>query len=159
MMQELNGVRTVLVERLDRLARELFVQEYILRDLKARGVTLVSVREEDIDSNPERILFRQIMGAIGQYDKTMVVMKLRAARNRMKAKTGRCEGRKPYGTRPGEADVIARMEALRADGLPFDAIAARLNAEATHTRTAGKQWSGRVVNRILAASERSKARG
>ncbi len=64
MVASLDGVRTILIERLDRLARELFIQEYILRDLKKRGVTLVSVHEQDIDSSPERILFRQIMGSI-----------------------------------------------------------------------------------------------
>src|ERR1051325_9513994 len=85
MVQTLNGVRTIVIEKLDRLARELFIQEYILRDLKQRGVTLVSAAEPDLDSDPGRVLFRQMMGAIAQYDRTMVVAKLRAARTRMRA--------------------------------------------------------------------------
>ena len=105
-------VKVVVVESLNRLARELFIQEYILRDLGKRGVKLISAREQDIDSSPERILFRQIMGAIAQYDKTMIVMKLRGARKRAKAAApdGRCEGRKPYGYRYGEQEVIARPD-------------------------------------------------
>ena len=125
MAQSLNGVRTIIIERLDRLARELFIQEYILRDLKQRGVTLVSVAEQDLDSDPGRVLFRQMMGAIAQYDRTMVVLKLRAARKRMRASKGRCEGRKPYGTRPGETSTLARIRALRQAGSTFDAIARR----------------------------------
>ena len=44
---------------------------------------------------------RQIFGAIAEYEKTMIVIKLRGARQRKKARTGRCEGRKPYGHYPG----------------------------------------------------------
>jgi DNA invertase Pin-like site-specific DNA recombinase len=151
MIQQLNGVRTIVIERLDRLARELFVQEYILRDLKTRGVELVSVGEQDLDSNPERVLFRQLMGAIAQYDRTMVVLKLRGARKRMKAATGRCEGRKPYGNRPGEQAIIDRIQAARATGAKWNAIAAALNADAVPTRTAGKSWFGATVAKISAA--------
>jgi DNA invertase Pin-like site-specific DNA recombinase len=149
MVQHLNGVRTIVIECLNRLARELFIQEYILRDLKQRGVTLVSAMEPDLDSDPGRVLFRQMMGAIAQYDRTMVVLKLKAARKRMKASEGRCEGRKPYGDRPGEQAVIERIREARAAGQAFDAIAAALNAEGVGTRTAGKRWFGSTVAKIM----------
>jgi DNA invertase Pin-like site-specific DNA recombinase len=119
-----NGVRTILVESLGRLARELFVKEYILRDMKDRGVTLISVTEPDLgSSDPTRIMFRQILGAIHQYERSMITLKLRAARGRMKLAAGRCEGAKPYGELPGEAGVVARMVALRKSGLAFAKIA------------------------------------
>ena len=62
---------------------------------------------------------RQVFGAIAEYEKSMIVLKLRGARNRKRAKTGRCEGRKPYGFYPGEKKVIERMKALKGarDGL------------------------------------------
>jgi DNA invertase Pin-like site-specific DNA recombinase len=149
MVFQLNGVRTIIIERLDRLARELFIQEYILRDLKQRGVRLVSAMEPDLDSDPGRVLFRQMMGAIAQYDRTMVVLKLRAARRRMKASKGSCEGRKPYGSRPGENATIDRIRALRASGQPYDAIAATLNTESVPTRVPGRRWFGSTVAKIL----------
>jgi len=149
MVQHLNGVRTIVIECLNRLARELFIQEYILRDLKQRGVTLVSAMEPDLDSDPGRVLFRQMMGAIAQYDRTMIVLKLKAARKRQKASEGRCEGRKPYGDRPGERAVIERIKEARAAGQAFDAIAAALNAEGVATRTAGKRWFGSTVAKIM----------
>jgi DNA invertase Pin-like site-specific DNA recombinase len=148
MVQRLNGVRTIVIERLDRLARELFIQEYILRDLKKRGVTLISAAEPDLDSDPGRVLFRQMMGAIAQYDRTMVVLKLRAARRRMKATGVRCEGRKAYGARPGEQAIIDRITEQRAAWWTFDAIAAALNAEGVPTRTAGRRWFGSTVSKI-----------
>jgi len=58
-------------------------------------------------------------------------------------------GRKPFGYYRGEAEVIVRMEALRAKGLGFDRIAARLNADDVPSRCR-KSWNGIVVNRILA---------
>ena len=59
---------------------------------------------------------RQIMGAIAEYDESMVVLKLRGARQRMRAHGGRCEGAKPYGTQPGEAESLATIQTLRSAG-------------------------------------------
>jgi hypothetical protein len=59
-----------------------------------------------------------------------IVLKLREARQRVKAKTGRCEGAKPCGSLPGEEHVIAHMKELRAQGMGFDRIAAALNSQA-----------------------------
>jgi len=151
-----NGVRTIIVEKLDRLARDLMVQEAAIADLRKYGFTLVSVQEPDLMANdPTRVLMRQLMGAVAQYDKSQIVAKLRGARMRQRATEGRCEGRKPYGTFEGEAAVIERMKALRADGLGFDRIAAALNAEGVATRTRGR-WHGVMVNRILKAQAKGR---
>jgi|HubBroStandDraft_1064217.scaffolds.fasta_scaffold20363_3 DNA invertase Pin-like site-specific DNA recombinase len=152
-----NGVRTIIIEKLDRLARDLMVQEATIADLQKHSFTLVSVAEPDLmASDPTRILMRQLMGAVAQYDKSQIVLKLRGARMRMRAKEGRCEGRKPYGFYDGEEAVIERMNALRATGLGFDRIAAQLNAEGAKTR-AGARWHGLVVNRILTGKGRKAA--
>jgi hypothetical protein len=45
-------------------------------------------------------------------------------------------------------DILDRLKALRAGGLGFDRIAARMNEEHIPSRT-GKLWHGVVVNRIL----------
>jgi DNA invertase Pin-like site-specific DNA recombinase len=149
-----NGVKTILVESLSRVARDLFIQEYILKDMEKREITLISVTEPDLGSaDPTRIMFRQIMGAIHQYEKTMIVLKLRGARQRKKAKDGRCEGAKPYGDRPGEDAVIERMKALRASGMAFDKIAAQLNGEGLKPRR-GDRWHGLTVNRVLTGKGR-----
>ena len=152
-----NGVRTIIIEKLDRVARDLMVQEATIADLQKHGFTLVSGAEPDLmASDPTRILMRQLMGAVAQYDKSQIVLKLRGARMRMRAKEGRCEGRKPYGFFDGEEAVIERMKALRATGLGFDRIAAQLNAEGLKTRT-GARWHGLVVNRILTGKGRMAA--
>jgi len=144
-----NGVRTIVIERLDRLARDLMVQETIIADLQKNGFDLISVAEPDLmATDPTRILVRQMMGAVAQYEKSQIVLKLRGARLRKRTKEGRCEGRKPYGFYDGEVEVVERLKALRATGMGFDRIAAQLNTEGLKTRT-GKPWHGVVVNRIL----------
>src|ERR1035438_5139146 len=152
-----NGVKAVIVEKLDRLARDLMVQETIVADLKKHGFELVSVAEPDLMANdPTRILVRQMMGAVAQYERSQVRPKLRGARLRKRAKEGRCEGRKPYGYYDGEAEAIERLKALRATGMGFDRIAAQLNVEGLKTRT-GSPWHGLVVNRILTGKGRKAA--
>ncbi len=145
-----DGVHTVIIERLDRLARDLMVQETIIADLRKKGITLISVAEPDLCSDdPSRKLMRQIFGAIAEYDKTMTVLKLRAARVRIRDKGGRCEGRKPYGARPGEPEVIERIRTLRGQGMALDKIAATLNEQQVKART-GIKWYPMTVSRVVA---------
>jgi hypothetical protein len=89
-----------------------------------------------------------MMGAFFQYEKSSLVAKLRGARVRMKAKTGTCEGRKPYGSRAGEPEVISRIVDLRKAGVAMDTIAERLNFEGVRPRS-GSAWYGSTVRSIL----------
>jgi DNA invertase Pin-like site-specific DNA recombinase len=147
-----NGVRTVMVERLDRVARDLLVQESVVADFQRKALTLISVSEPDLLSDdPSRILMRQMLGAFFQYEKTLLVAKLRGARQRMKISTGRCEGRKGYGFRTGEAAIIEMMTKLRANGVAVDKIADKLNADGVRPR-AGLRWYPTSVYRVLKAS-------
>lgn len=150
------GVKAVIIEKLDRLARDLMVQEATIADLAKCGFALISVMEPDLmATDPTRILMRQMLGALAQYDKSQIVLKLRGARMRKRAAEGRCEGRKPFGRDEAERATTERMRALRAEGLAFDRIAERLNLEGVPTRT-GKRWHGVVVNRILTGGDRAR---
>lgn len=119
------NVKVVILEKLDRLARDLMIQETILSDLMKQGFEVISVCEPDLCStDPSRVLVRQIFVAIAQYDRAMTVLKLRGARQRMKLR----EGRKAFGARSGESLAIARMRELRSGGMAVDKIAEQLNA-------------------------------
>lgn len=106
------GIHTVIIERIDRLARDLMIQENILHDMNRHGVSVLSATDGDLlEDDPTRKLVRQVLGAIAEYDKTMLVLKLKAARDRKKAKVGKCEGRKSYHeTNP---DLLAEIKRLR----------------------------------------------
>jgi O6-methylguanine-DNA--protein-cysteine methyltransferase len=86
-------------------------------------------------------LIRQVLSAVAQFDKSVTVLKLRAARERLRRKGQRVEGRKPYGFRSDERKILDHMRELRAlprgERLSYDAIAAQLNrARATPRVTA-----------------------
>jgi hypothetical protein len=91
---------------------------------------------------------RQIFGAVHQLDKSNLVLKLRAARQRKKATTGRCEGRLPYGTHEGEQKVLNHIRDLRANGGNWENIAATLNNDGIKTRSSGK-WYPATVRKIV----------
>lgn len=145
---EMNGVKTVIVEKLDRVARDLLIQETIIGDMQKRGYILISTMEPDLCSNdPSRVLVRQIFGAIAEYDRKIIVAKTRAARERIRAKQGKCEGRHAYGDKPGEAEVLAEMRRLAENLIPRD-VCAQLNQSGYRTRY-NKPWHPSTVAKIL----------
>ncbi len=161
-----NGVRTVIVERADRFARDLVASELLLREFTRLGVRVIEAEGgNDLsagdDGNPTAKLVRQILAAVSEFDKTSIVLKLKAARMRVRREKGRCEGRKPFGERDGEAAILELIRSLRrkpngGKRLAFSVIAGRLNRDGIPTRT-GKPWHGEVVRRLLGA-ERADAR-
>ena len=144
--------KTIVIERLDRLARDLGVQEWIVRTLAARKVVIISTTEPDLCSNdPTRVLFRQIMGAIAQFDKAMITAKLRSARERMRKRGEKCDGRWPYGYDPKfpqEADVLKLIMQWHAEGYSFNEMSIKLNEAHVSTRDSGT-WFGATVSRIV----------
>ncbi len=153
-----NGTRTLLIEKLDRLARDLMVQEAIVQDLQRKGITLISVAEPDLcSSDPTRTLMRQILGAFFQYERTMIVGKLKAARDRIRAERGKCDGRKSFGERPEEEKSLGLIINLSQQGMKAAEIAGNLNAEGIPTRS-GVIWRPNVVAKILARRRGSQSR-
>src|SRR5262245_49053838 len=102
---EHNGVRMVVVERADRLARDLMVGEVLLEQFRKAGVQVIDSTGTDLtagDGDPTRVLIRQVLGAVAQFEKAGLVLKLRAARERIRRRDGKCEGRRPFGYYPHE---------------------------------------------------------
>jgi DNA invertase Pin-like site-specific DNA recombinase len=161
-----NGVRVVLVERADRIARDLIVSETILGQLRTRGVKVFDCEGVELtaaDGDPTRRLIRQVLGAVSEFDRRVTVLKLRAARERVRAREGRCEGRKAFGSRPAERSVLARIKALHRHGSPMRRgrlscakIAEILNAEGVPTRT-GTRWQPGTVWGILRGNAQRRA--
>ena len=154
---ESNGVKIVLVENATRLARDLMVGEVILQQLTNAGCKVIAAdsgTDLTADSDdPTRRLIRQVLGAVAEFDRRVTVMKLRAARERKRSRGQRCEGRKPFGCLPGEAETLARIRELRRKP-PYgrrrslQQVCDYLNAEGLPTRS-GKPWTKQAVNRIL----------
>lgn len=156
---ESNGVKVVIVGRADRLARDLMVSEVIIDQLTRAGAKVLTADGADLTSaegDPTRTLIRQVLGAVAQFDKSVTVLKLRAARERIRRREGRCEGRKPFGARPAEAATLKRIQQLRRKPigqprLSIAAIAERLNQEGLPSRQGGP-WRPSSFHAILRRS-------
>lgn len=153
------GVSIVAVERADRLSRDLIVSELLLREWQKIGIQAFDAESNtDItagdSSNPTAKMIRQILAVMAEFDKCSIVLKMKAARDKIRAEKGRCEGRKPFGTLPGEDEAIARIRALRRKPvgkdkrLSFAKIAATLNEEGFPTRGGGP-WGASSVQAIM----------
>jgi DNA invertase Pin-like site-specific DNA recombinase len=91
-----NGARMILCENASRFARDLAVQLTGHQMLLKLGYELVPVDAPDTftDPSPTAVMVSQILGAVSQFEKASLVAKLKAARDRKKAETGKCGGRK-----------------------------------------------------------------
>ena len=107
-----NGVRTIIVETASRFARDLMVQEVGFAKLQGLGVQLVAADSPQsfLDDTPTSKLIRQILGAVSELDKAMVVAKLKGPRDRKRAMTGeKVEGRKSHAEVRPELVVLVRQ--------------------------------------------------
>jgi DNA invertase Pin-like site-specific DNA recombinase len=130
-----NGVKTILVETASRFARDLITQETGWRLLRDAGIVLIAADSPDafLDDTPTAVLIRQILGSVAQFEKAMLVSKLRGARQRMKRDTGqKVEGRKSHLEERPDVVALARTLARKkpkGGQLSLRAISAELAAQ------------------------------
>lgn len=160
---ELNGhgIQTVLIERLDRLARSIMTQEIIVADFQSKGYELISAKEgNDLQSNdPDREMYRVILGAFNQYERKKVVNRLRLARERKKRLTGKCEGRKSY--QEEDPDLVRYIKRLRRKPKyrkrrTNQQIADLLNEKGILTMQ-GKKWTQFRVQQVINPTKKKKS--
>lgn len=162
----------VLIPNLDRLARELTVQEGALTVVWAHGGRVFAVDQGEIlpddTDDPMRTFVRQVMGAAAQLERGLIAKRLKSGRAAKKAAGGYAGGAPAYGQRAAdggletdenEAAALAAAEKLREDGVSLRAIAAQLNEDGVPTKRGGR-WHPNTVARLLdpAAREADNAR-
>ena len=143
-----NGVRTIIVETANRFARDLMVQEVGYAMLKERGIDAdrrrqarrLPRRHADLGDDPAD----PRLGP--QFEKAMLVSKLRGARERKRATGVKVEGRKSHAeARP---EVVALAKQLRRKHLSLREISAELFA-AGHTTKLGKPFTPQSIANML----------
>jgi DNA invertase Pin-like site-specific DNA recombinase len=156
-----NGVRTIIVEDASRFARDLIVQLTGHDYLKGLGVTLIAANAPDhfLEDTPTAPLIRQVLGAIAQFEKANLVAKLKAARDRKKAKTGKGEGRHSMLERnPYVVQEAKRMRQERPQ-CSLREIAESLASQGHVAKQSGNPFSASVVQRMLNVSWPAVERG
>jgi DNA invertase Pin-like site-specific DNA recombinase len=150
-----NGVRTIIVENAERFARDLIVQETGWHYLKDTGIDLIAADAPDsfLSDTPTAVMIRQIRGAVSQFEKASLVAKLKGARDRKKAATGKCGGRKSYEERSPEMVALAKKLAR----YPVDGRRRSLRDVAAELEAAGyvtadrKRYGATAVARMVSA--------
>jgi DNA invertase Pin-like site-specific DNA recombinase len=161
---ELDGL---IVRDLDRLAREVTVQEALLADVWRRPQTHVftvhgEVLRDDPD-DPMRTAMRQMVGVFAGLERRMIVKRMRDGRKAKAARGGHSVGPAPYGwtakngklTRhPQEQAALKRMMQLHAEGYTTREIAAFLAERPDlYPTKRGGAWTSPVVSRIIARTQ------
>ncbi len=154
----------LVVYRLDRLARDLIVQETILERIARLGRQVRSVTEPDIEGNdPTRVLIRQVLGAISQYERALIVARMNAGRVAKAARGGYAYGSPPLGWRTvdrelvvdvDEQAVIRRIGELRGRGMSLRAMATVLEREGLRPKRS-QSWHPETLRRVIRRLEAS----
>ena len=150
-----NGVRTIIVETASRFARDLIVAETGFRRLRAAGIALIAADAPNsfLDDTPTSAFIRQVLAAVQELDKAMLVSRLKGARQRKRATGVKVDGRKSYGEADRSRAAVERAKALKAEGLTLRQIAERLASEGYQT-SAGTPYQFTAVGRMISGRTR-----
>lgn len=155
-----NKIQLVVIEDATRLARDMIISEVVIREFQKIGVHVISASggidlTEGDDSNPTAKLIRQILAAVSEFERCVIVLKLRGARQRKKAKTGKGEGRHSYGEKPEEVSILDMILDLRKAGETSRNIATILTDRGHLTRYK-LPWNTSTVAKIIARELRKR---
>jgi DNA invertase Pin-like site-specific DNA recombinase len=147
-------VKTIVIERADRIARDLIVSELFFQECKSRGIEVYAADcgEElvNADSDPTRRLIRQVLGALSEWSKNEIAKKLLAGRKRTKELTGfPCGGKPIYGRKPGEDIWVWRMLYYHRKGIGLTKLCRKLNYNQAWMPTRPKFWRNSTVAGII----------
>lgn len=157
----------IVVARIDRLARDLIVQEQILAEARRIGGDVLSCSAAeagylaDDPDDPSRKLIRQVLGAVSEYERSMVALRLRMGRRRKAERGGFAFGAPPFGWRaegrelvpvPTEQAVLERIAEMRRGGFSLRAMAEALTVEG-HRPKRGERWHPETLRKIVERQE------
>jgi DNA invertase Pin-like site-specific DNA recombinase len=148
-----NGARTIIVESPDRFTRDL-AQQLLGHDmLKDLGFTLIaaSAPTHFLEDTPTAIMVRQILGSVSEFEKTTLVAKLKAARDRKRKITGKCGGRKSHAELRPEVVALAkklRRQKPKGGQMSLRDISAELAAQG-HLNAGGQPFNPKPIANML----------
>lgn len=158
-----NEAEGLVVYRLDRLARDLIVQETLLADLRRMGAQVFSTSRAEDDflsddpDDPSRKLIRQVLGAVAEYERSMIALRLRSGRRRKAEKGGFAYGSPAYGFVAAGGDLvpeateqraIERIAELHGQGVSLRVIAETLDTEGFRPKRSDR-WHPETLRRIV----------
>jgi len=151
----------LLVMKRDRLARDVMVAAFLETKVQQQGAQIVSVAGEGEGNDPSAVLMRRIVDAFAEYERGLIRARTKAAMGVLRAR-GRCLGNAPVGYKPGEekqlvandneAAMVLRAKHLRAEGVSWRKLQARLAEEGYASRKGGPPRLATLCNAIRETS-------
>lgn len=164
-----SGLPGIIMFDATRIARRAIVQETLLNLLWSAGLRVFSSTAGELaidEDDPTKILIRQILAVIAEFDHRTTVKRLRAGRVAKSAQGGYIGGVPAFGlavegvgkharfvTNEREARVVDRIRELYSEGESLRGIAIRLNQECLTTKM-GKEWTATQVSRVVRRFEK-----
>jgi len=157
-------VAGIVVYRLDRLARDLVLQESLLAEVRRMGgqIFTTSAGEAgylaDDPDDPSRKLIRQVLGAVNEYERAMIALRLRSGRRAKAERGGFAYGSPALGYRAkggelvpvdDEQATVDRIIELHRSGASLRTICTTLQSEGHRTKRGSTTWHPQVVARVI----------
>jgi DNA invertase Pin-like site-specific DNA recombinase len=149
-------IERLVVYKLDRLARDLYLTLWLEKEVRKFGAEVVSVTEPYRWDDPTQKLLLNIIMSFSEFEKSLIASRLSGGR-KTKARGGQhAGGRAPIGYSadkalildPIKALAVKRVFELRETGLSLQGVADQMNAEG-YTTKAGRRFKKMQVKRIL----------
>jgi DNA invertase Pin-like site-specific DNA recombinase len=160
---EAGEASTLVVYRLDRLARDLILQETLVTQLREQGTPVRSASEPDLDTDtddPTKTLIRQIIGAVSQYERAVIRGRMQGGKAAKARKGGYTGGRPSYGyathnkelvPNESEQEMVQLVHKLHRAGKSLREIALQLDQRRFRPRN-GQRWHPNTIRRIIQSS-------
>lgn len=160
-LREADGI---VVARLDRLSRELVMQEQLLLEIRRAGGRLHSTVQgedhvlEEAPEDPTRALIRQVIGAVAEWERSIIRLRMKAGRAKKRAEGGYIGGQPPYGYRSirgqlvphaAEQKIVRGIVRRRRAGQTMQQICDWLNDNPEAVRRTGGKWWPDTVREVL----------
>jgi site-specific DNA recombinase len=152
--------RAIVIAKLDRAFRSVSDATTTINSLDKVGVAIVSLAEgfDTTDSNPFARAMLQMVAIFGELERSLIRQRTKDALGVKRTRGERISRHAPFGwdfaadgamvQNAAEQDVIRTIQALRAEGNTFQAIAAILNARGILAKQGGS-WGHTSVRAIL----------
>ena len=161
-LEALSEGDVLVVARLDRLARSVYLSAWIQKEVKKRGARILSCAGEGSEGDdPTSQLMVNIICAFAEFEKAQIVAKLAAGRAKARKLGRKMGGDVPYGYKlaadgkhlaeePQEQHILSIIRALRAEGQTLRQIGAEMQRRGVIQRRGGTGWNPKTVAQLIA---------
>jgi DNA invertase Pin-like site-specific DNA recombinase len=132
LLRDIAAGETLVVVRLDRLARSVSHLLGVIEQLEARGAHFRSLRDPIDTTTPQGMFSLQVLGAVAQLERALIAERTKSGLNAARVR-GRVGGNP--GLRAGDPNAIRKVRASR-DAAHLAGVLARLDAWLPRWRTA-----------------------